>query len=70
MKAIINGGDAAGMSAATKLKRINKDCDVIIYENGPYLSYSACGLPIFYCLSGDSKRFSNLRKKEQFEASG
>ena len=47
MKVIIIGGDAAGMSAASKLKRVQKDCDVTIYEKGLYLSYAACGLPYF-----------------------
>lgn len=42
---LIVGGDAAGMSAASKIKRTLPDVEVIVYERGPHISYSACGLP-------------------------
>ncbi|RIK55937.1 MAG: hypothetical protein DCC57_04290 [Chloroflexi bacterium] len=42
---VIIGGDAAGMSAAAKLKREQPDAEVIVFERGPHISYSACGMP-------------------------
>ncbi len=42
---VIIGGDAAGMSAASKIKREAKDAEVIVFERSPYISYSACGMP-------------------------
>ena len=47
---VIIGGDAAGMSAASKVKREQPDVEVIVFERGPYISYSACGMP--YWLAG------------------
>ena len=47
MKAIVLGGVAAGMSAASKLKRVRPDAEVVVYERGNFLSYGACGLPYF-----------------------
>jgi NADPH-dependent 2,4-dienoyl-CoA reductase/sulfur reductase-like enzyme len=42
---VIIGGDAAGMSAASKIKRELKEADVIVYERGEHISFSACGMP-------------------------
>ena len=70
MKVIIIGGDAAGMSAASKLKRVQKDCDVTIYEKGLYLSYAACGLPYFVTSEAIEKDGLIQRTKEEFENAG
>lgn len=45
MKAIVIGGVAAGMSAASKLRRVMPDAQITVYERGGYFSYGACGLP-------------------------
>jgi len=42
---VIIGGDAAGMSAASKIKRAHPSAEVIVFERGPHISYSACGMP-------------------------
>jgi len=47
MRVIIIGGIAAGMSAAAKLRRVNPEADVIVYEKSPYISFGACGLPYY-----------------------
>ena len=47
MKVIIIGGIAAGMSAAAKLRRVNSEAEVVIYEKSPYISFGACGLPYY-----------------------
>jgi NADPH-dependent 2,4-dienoyl-CoA reductase/sulfur reductase-like enzyme len=48
MKVIIIGGVAAGMSAASKLKRRLKDqVDIMVYEKGGDVSYGACGIPFY-----------------------
>lgn len=52
MKLIVIGGVAAGMSAASKLKRVNKGAEIVVYERGSFLSYGACGLP--YYVSGEN----------------
>ena len=47
MRVIIIGGTAAGMSAAAKLRRINKEAEIVIYEKRDYISFGACGLPYY-----------------------
>ncbi|WP_440009388.1 FAD-dependent oxidoreductase [Halomicrococcus sp. SG-WS-1] len=44
---VVVGGDAAGMSAASKAKRENPDLDVVAFEKGDWVSYAACGMPYY-----------------------
>ena len=47
MKVIIIGGVAGGMSAATRLRRLDESAEIVVYEQGPYVSFANCGLPYF-----------------------
>ncbi|HAB60405.1 MAG TPA: CoA-disulfide reductase, partial [Lachnospiraceae bacterium] len=47
MKIIIVGGIAAGMSAAAKFRRMDKEASITIYEKENYISFGACGLPYY-----------------------
>ncbi|WEG73200.1 FAD-dependent oxidoreductase [Vagococcus intermedius] len=51
MKVIIIGGVAGGMSAATRLRRLNEEAEIIVLEKGPFVSFANCGLP--YYVSGE-----------------
>ncbi len=42
---VVIGGVAAGMSAASKAKRVDRDAEVTVYTDETYISYSACSLP-------------------------
>jgi NADPH-dependent 2,4-dienoyl-CoA reductase/sulfur reductase-like enzyme len=55
---VIIGGDAAGMSAASKAKRDDPDLDVVVFEKGEWVSYGACGLP--YYIKGDIQSLDDL----------
>ena len=44
---IIIGGVAAGMSAASKAKRLDKSLDITVYEMTEDISWGACGLPYY-----------------------
>ncbi len=44
-KFVIIGGDAAGMSAASKIRRMQPESEVIVFEKGPHISFAACGMP-------------------------
>jgi NADPH-dependent 2,4-dienoyl-CoA reductase/sulfur reductase-like enzyme len=44
---IVIGGTAAGLSAASKAKRLNPALQVLVFEKTGYISYGACGLPYF-----------------------
>mgnify|MGYP005756932077 CR=1 FL=1 len=46
-KLIVIGGTAAGLSAASKAKRLRPDMEIEVFEKSGYISYGACGLPYF-----------------------
>ena len=46
-KILIVGGVAGGMSAATRLRRLNEKAEIIVFEKGPYVSFANCGLPYY-----------------------
>ena len=45
MKTVIIGGVAGGMSAATRLRRLQEQAEIVIFEQGPHVSFANCGLP-------------------------
>ncbi len=45
MKVLIVGGVAGGASTATRLRRMNEEAEIIIFERGEYISFANCGLP-------------------------
>ena len=55
---VVIGGDAAGMSAASKAKREDPDLDVVVFERGQWVSYGACGLP--YYVKGEIQSLEDL----------
>lgn len=66
MKFLVIGGDAAGMSAASRAKRTNPDLEVTVLEKTSDVSYSACGMP--YNIADPSRDMDVLvvRKAEVF----
>ena len=71
MKVVIIGGVAAGMSAASKLKRLLRDqVEIVVYEKGEEVSYGACGIPFY--ISDHIRHGSELiaRTAEEFAKSG
>lgn len=58
MKVIIVGGVAGGMSAATRLRRLMEDAEIIVFEKGPFVSFANCGLP--YYISGEIAEHDSL----------
>lgn len=42
---VVIGGDAAGMSTASQVRRMRPDVDVVALELGTRTSYAACGIP-------------------------
>jgi len=47
MRVVIIGGVAGGMSAATRLRRLDADAEIIVIEKSGYVSYANCGLPYY-----------------------
>ena len=46
-KIVIVGGNAAGMSCASKAARSNNRLDISVYQSGGIVSYSSCGIPYY-----------------------
>ncbi|NMB35826.1 MAG: FAD-dependent oxidoreductase [Firmicutes bacterium] len=46
-KLVVIGGDAAGMSGASQVKRLRPAWDVVVFEKTGYISYAACGMPYY-----------------------
>lgn len=45
MKVLVVGGVATGASAAARLRRLNEEAEIIMFEKGEYISFANCGLP-------------------------
>jgi NADPH-dependent 2,4-dienoyl-CoA reductase/sulfur reductase-like enzyme len=55
---VVVGGDAAGLSAASKLRREDPSRDVVVFEEGQWVSYAHCGMP--YYVKGDVEALTDL----------
>ncbi|MFB9621229.1 FAD-dependent oxidoreductase [Brooklawnia cerclae] len=55
---VIVGGVAGGMSAATRLRRLDEDADIVVLERSGNVSFANCGLP--YHVGGVIERRSSL----------
>ena len=55
---LVIGGNAAGMTAASRAKRLSPSLSITVIEASRYISYSICGLP--YWLGGRVLRFGDL----------
>ena len=42
---LIVGGVAGGASTAARARRLSEDCEIILFERGPHVSFANCGLP-------------------------
>lgn len=57
-KVIIVGGVAGGASTAARLRRLNENAEIVMFEKGEYISFANCGLP--YYIGGVIKERENL----------
>jgi NADPH-dependent 2,4-dienoyl-CoA reductase/sulfur reductase-like enzyme len=66
MKFLVIGANAAGMSAASRAKRLNPEIEVTVLEQGQDVSYGACSLP--YNIGDPNREIDDLviRKAEVF----
>lgn len=46
-KILIVGGVAGGASAAARLRRLDENAEIVMFERGPYISFANCGLPYY-----------------------
>ena len=67
-KIVIIGGVAGGASAAARIRRLDEQAEIVMFEKGPHVSFSNCSLPFY--LSGvvaDSKKLL-MMTPDSFEA--
>jgi len=62
MKFVVIGGDAAGMSAASRAKRNMPDIEITVLEQTADVSYSACGMP--YNIADPNRAIEDLVVRE------
>ncbi len=67
MRLVVVGGVAAGLSAASRARRLDGSLDIVVIEKGERISYGACGLPYF--IEGRVRSIDDLTvyKPEFFE---
>lgn len=58
MRVVIIGAVAAGTSAATEIRRNDKEAEIIIYERDRHISYAGCGMP--YYISNEVEDFADI----------
>lgn len=57
-KVIVVGGVAGGATAASQLRRLNPEIEIVIYERYRDVSYGSCGMP--YYIGGDVEKWDSL----------
>lgn len=67
MKVLIVGGVAGGASAAARLRRLDEEAQIVVFERGEYISYANCGLP--YYIGGEitDKKSLTLQTPQSFK---
>ncbi|MCF8361444.1 MAG: CoA-disulfide reductase [Prolixibacteraceae bacterium] len=65
-KLLVIGGDAAGMTAASKIRREQPERVIIVFERGSHTSYAACGMPYYIGGQVESEEHLIARKPEVF----
>lgn len=58
MKVVIVGGVAGGATAAARIRRLDEQAEIIVFERSGYVSYANCGLP--YYIGGVIERREDL----------
>ena len=47
MKVLIVGGVAGGATAAARIRRLDENAEIVVFERSGYVSYANCGLPYY-----------------------
>lgn len=68
MKTLIVGGVAGGASAAARLRRLDEQAEIILFERGDYISFANCGLPYYIGDTITEKEALTLQTPSSFHA--
>lgn len=70
MKLVVIGGNPAGMSAASRVKRRAPQAEIVVLEATQEVSYGACGLPYYIAGLNDDINKIRIRSVAKFEENG
>ncbi len=68
MKVVIVGGVAGGATAAARIRRLDENADIKIFEKSGYISYANCGLPYYIGGEISDREELTLQTPESFNA--
>ncbi|SET50390.1 NADPH-dependent 2,4-dienoyl-CoA reductase, sulfur reductase [Lacrimispora sphenoides] len=68
-RVLIVGGVAGGASAAARIRRLDADASITIFERGEHVSFSNCSLPYYLSRTVEDKDYLVLMTPEGFESS-
>ena len=68
MKTVIIGGVAGGATAAARLRRLDEEAEIVVFERSGYISYANCGLPYYIGGTIQDPEALTLQTPESFYA--
>ena len=66
MKIVIVGGVAGGATAAARIRRLDEQAEIVVFERSGYISYANCGLPYYIGGVIEDPRELTLQTPERF----
>ncbi|MBQ4039831.1 MAG: FAD-dependent oxidoreductase, partial [Oscillospiraceae bacterium] len=68
MKIVIVGGVAGGATAAARIRRLDEQAEIVVFERTGYISYANCGLPYYIGDVITNERALTLQTPQSFDA--
>lgn len=66
MKVVIIGGVAGGATAAARIRRLDEQAEIVVFERSGFISYANCGLPYYIGGTIEDKNALTLQTPESF----
>ena len=66
MKVVIVGGVAGGATAAARIRRLDEQAEIVVFERSGFVSYANCGLPYYIGEVIDDPEDLTLQTPESF----
>ena len=66
MKVVIIGGVAGGATAAARIRRLDEQAEIVVFERSGFISYANCGLPYYIGGTIEDEKNLTLQTPESF----
>ncbi len=66
MKVIIVGGVAGGATAAARIRRLDEQAEIVVFERSGFISYANCGLPYYIGSTIEDENELTLQTPQSF----